>query len=98
MRYEDFSDLHVAEVMSRWPATIGVFIRLRMHCIGCPIGQFHTLADAAEEHRLSLDDLSSAIAAAVEAPASAGTGGRYPASGSAPPPSRSMARWRIPGR
>lgn len=81
MRYEDFSDLHVAEIMSRWPATIGVFIDFKMHCIGCPIGQFHTLADAAEEHVLSLDLLSSEIAAAIEAPAPGSKGARRPTRG-----------------
>ena len=66
MRDEDFSGLNVADIMSRWPATIGVFIDFRMHCIGCPIGHFHTLADAAEEHRIPLDRLAVEIAAAIE--------------------------------
>jgi len=65
MRDEDFSGLNVADIMSRWPATIGVFIDFRMHCIGCPIGHFHTLADAAEEHRIPLDRLAVEIAAAI---------------------------------
>ena len=30
MRYEAFSDLCVAEIMNRWPATIAVFIDFNM--------------------------------------------------------------------
>ena len=65
MKYRDVSDLCVSEIMRRWPATIGVFIDLRMHCIGCPIGAFHTLADAADEHAISLDRLTVRIAEAI---------------------------------
>jgi hybrid cluster-associated redox disulfide protein len=45
-------DLSVKEIMDRWPETASAFISRRMHCVGCPIGPFHTLADAAAEHRL----------------------------------------------
>ncbi len=48
----DLVDLSVAEIMSRWPPTIRVFLDRRMHCVGCPIAPFHTLVDAAEEHGL----------------------------------------------
>ncbi|HEY9011108.1 MAG TPA: DUF1858 domain-containing protein [Devosia sp.] len=66
MKYEDVSDLCVAEIMGRWPATIGVFIDLQMHCVGCPIGSFHTLADAADEHGLELEELVAEISAAIQ--------------------------------
>ncbi|HEV2515843.1 MAG TPA: DUF1858 domain-containing protein [Devosia sp.] len=72
MRYEEFSNLCVAEIMGRWPATIGVFIDLGMHCIGCPIGVFHTLADAAEEHGIPLQVLSAEISAAIDGETKAG--------------------------
>lgn len=57
--------LPVGAIMSRWPATIGIFIALRMHCVGCPIGMFHKLEDAALEHRLPLEELLEAIEDAV---------------------------------
>ncbi len=66
MKIEEFSDLCVGEIMQRWPTTIGVFIDLHMHCIGCPIATFHTLADAADEHGLSLDMLLTEISAAID--------------------------------
>lgn len=53
----DIDDLSLAEIMSRWPSTIGAFLDRRMHCVGCPIAPFHTLIDAAEEHGLLLAGL-----------------------------------------
>ena len=57
MPQDDFIDLCVADIMSRWPATIAVFIDLEMHCVGCPIGTFHTLYEAADEHGIVLAEL-----------------------------------------
>jgi hybrid cluster-associated redox disulfide protein len=65
-------DLSVGEIMSTWPSTIRVFIAHRMHCVGCPIAPFHTLADAAEEHRIGLDELVGDVEAEIER-ATAGT-------------------------
>ena len=43
-------DMTVDEIMRRWPSTIRVMIRNHMLCIGCPIGVFHTVADACQAH------------------------------------------------
>jgi hybrid cluster-associated redox disulfide protein len=51
----------VDDVMRRWPATVGVFIRLRMTCVGCPFGVFHTLAQACEEHGLPIEAVLAAL-------------------------------------
>ncbi len=61
MQPANLDDLPVAEIMSRWPATIGVFLKFRLHCVGCPIGAFNTLADAAAEHECSLAQLRTAV-------------------------------------
>ncbi len=53
----DIATLSLAEIMSRWPSTIGLFLDNRMHCVGCPIAPFHTVTDAAGEHGLSYDVL-----------------------------------------
>lgn len=60
-------DLSVKEIMDRWPETASAFISRRMHCVGCPIGPFHTLADAAAEHRIDADALDAAIQSAIRA-------------------------------
>ena len=67
MKYERFSDLTVDEIMRQWPSTIGVFIDLQLHCIGCPIGIFHTLPDAALEHGIALEDLVDEVSAPCRA-------------------------------
>ena len=61
MRQITIIDLSVAEIMSTWPSTIGVFLQHRMHCVGCPIAPFHTLIDAAEEHGLPTTRLTEAV-------------------------------------
>jgi len=43
-------DMPVDEIMRRWPATIRVMIRYGMLCVGCPIGSFHTVAEACFAH------------------------------------------------
>ena len=60
-------DLSVKEIMDRWPQTASAFIARRMHCVGCPIGPFHTLADAAAEHHLDDRDLLDAIQRDIKA-------------------------------
>lgn len=72
MKYERFSDLTVGEIMRQWPSTIGVFIDLKLHCIGCPISIFHTLADAAIEHGVMLEKLAAEVSVAIDADTSEG--------------------------
>jgi hybrid cluster-associated redox disulfide protein len=42
----------VDDVMRRWPATISVFVRYRMACVGCAIGPFHTIEEVSAEYGL----------------------------------------------
>lgn len=58
-------DMTVDEIMRRWPATIRVMIRNRMLCIGCPIGIFHTVADACDAHQVDLESFSEELLEAM---------------------------------
>ena len=58
-------EMTVDEIMRRWPATIRVMIRNRMLCIGCPIGVFHTVADACDAHRIDLESFSKELLGAM---------------------------------
>lgn len=58
-------EMTVDEIMRRWPATIRVFIRNGMLCIGCPIGVFHTVKDACDAHRLDEETFSRELLAAM---------------------------------
>jgi hybrid cluster-associated redox disulfide protein len=44
------ADTTVDEIMRLCPETIRVFLDYQMRCVGCPIGCFHTIRDAAREH------------------------------------------------
>jgi hybrid cluster-associated redox disulfide protein len=59
------ADMTIDEIMRRWPATIRVLIRNRMLCIGCPIGIFHTVADACNAHRIDPQAFSQELLAAM---------------------------------
>lgn len=58
-------NMPVDEIMRRWPATIGVMIRNRMLCIGCPIGIFHTVADACAAHAIDQTAFSAELLSAM---------------------------------
>jgi hybrid cluster-associated redox disulfide protein len=64
-------DMSVDAIMRRWPATIRVMIRHRMLCIGCPIGIFHTVADAAAAHAMEEATLMAELLAAMRSDPSA---------------------------
>jgi hybrid cluster-associated redox disulfide protein len=59
------SDTMVDEVMTRWPATIRVFLDHRMKCVGCPITSFHSIEDASRAHELNPAAFLSALKGAV---------------------------------
>jgi len=53
-------------IMTRWPETVRVFVDWRLHCIGCPIADFHRLADSSKEHGHAPDALKQAVRLAIE--------------------------------
>jgi len=57
-------DMSLDEIMRRWPATIRVFIRHGMLCVGCPIGVFHTVAEACDAHGVDRTGFESELLAA----------------------------------
>lgn len=80
-------EMSVDEIMRRWPATIGVMIRNRFLCIGCPIGPLHTVAEACLAHGVDEALFRAELAQAIgtgERPISA-EGSRQRASGDADP-------------
>ena len=57
----DDPDLCVADLMRLWPATINVFLRYRMLCVGCPVSHFHTVADSCLAYDLDIDIFMAAV-------------------------------------
>ena len=67
------ADLSVGGFLRACPAGAGVFLAHRMACVGCPLADFETLADAAREYRLSLADFLAELAGVAAAPPPAAT-------------------------
>ena len=59
----------VDDIMRRWPSTIRVFLDFRMRCVGCPIGTFHSVDEACEEHDVDVEALLPKIVAMAKAAA-----------------------------
>lgn len=59
------SYLLVDEVMTRWPATIRVFLDFKLGCVGCPIASFHSVEDACREHGIDQASFVAALRGAV---------------------------------
>lgn len=57
---------NVDEMLDRFPATARVLVQRRMHCVGCSMARFETVADVCAIYRVPLDallvDLNSAVA------------------------------------
>jgi hybrid cluster-associated redox disulfide protein len=51
------ADSLVQDVIERHPQTILVFVRHRLQCVGCDISPFHTIADSAREHAVTIEPL-----------------------------------------
>ena len=58
-------NMPVEEVMRCFPRTVAVFLRHRMHCVGCALGPFHSVADAAYEYELEASRLLAELRQAV---------------------------------
>jgi hybrid cluster-associated redox disulfide protein len=65
------ADSLVQKVIAHHPETVLVFVRHGLHCVGCTMSPFHTIADSAREHAVALDPLLGALnhAAAGHGPA-----------------------------
>lgn len=61
------ADVLVQDVVERHPQAIPVFSSHGLHCPGCYISPFHTIADVAREYALAIEpllrDLNGAITA-----------------------------------
>jgi hybrid cluster-associated redox disulfide protein len=61
------ADAIVRAVLDVRPETIGVFVRRRMHCPGCAMSPFITVAEAAASYAIETEDLIHDLRAAVAA-------------------------------
>lgn len=62
----DHPDLTLQALMTHWPATVRVFMRHGMLCVGCLIGPFHTVDDACQVYNLDPDVFAAELRKAIE--------------------------------
>ena len=60
------TSLVVADVLSRWPQTVPVFLRHHMICVGCAMSRFETLEDISAIYRLDLNGFLLELRHAIE--------------------------------
>ncbi len=58
-------EMTVNALLEHYPETAQVFVRRRMHCVGCTIASFESLAEACRIYRQPLDEMLAEIRAAV---------------------------------
>ncbi len=64
------ANFSITETLNRWPQTIYNFMRHQMACPGCAMARFETLAEAAENYGLGLDEFLTELATAIQSPQS----------------------------
>ncbi len=58
-------DMTIAEVVQKFPQTIGVFQEFGLGCIGCSIANMETVEQGSQMHGLDTDALMEALNKAV---------------------------------
>ena len=59
-------DMDIDAVIDLYPATIPVFIRHGMQCVGCHVARFETIAGGAKIYGVDLDSLLAHMNAALD--------------------------------
>ena len=65
MTTDGLAELSVNDIMVRWPSTIAVFLAFGMKCVGCPVGRFHSYAEAMAAHAAPVELMTRAIERAI---------------------------------
>ncbi|MBT8339433.1 MAG: DUF1858 domain-containing protein [Desulfatitalea sp.] len=61
------AEMTISELLRAHPSAIGVFMKRKMLCVGCPTETFHTLKDVARIHGIALEQLLEELQAALDA-------------------------------
>ncbi len=65
------SNMPISDVVRKHPETIPVFMKHGLHCIGCAVAAFESIAEGAAAHGIEVDALMNDLneaAAAEQAP------------------------------
>lgn len=47
-------NMKIEEVIKSWPATVSVFLKYGLHCLGCPMAAPETIKEAAKLHQVEI--------------------------------------------
>ena len=57
----------VDQVLTEHPATAMVFLRRQMHCVGCPMARFESIADACRIYHVPVENFLTDLRETVDA-------------------------------
>jgi hybrid cluster-associated redox disulfide protein len=58
-------ELMVNTLLEHYPETAQVFVRRRMHCVGCTVASFESLTEACRIYQQPLDEMLAELRATV---------------------------------
>jgi hybrid cluster-associated redox disulfide protein len=50
-------EMSISDVVHHYPETIAVFMKHGLHCIGCAVAAFESIAEGAQAHGIDIDAL-----------------------------------------
>jgi hybrid cluster-associated redox disulfide protein len=62
-------DMPIGTVVKEHPETVPVFLKHGLHCIGCHVAAFESVAEGAQAHGIDVDPLMTELNEAVNAAA-----------------------------
>ena len=62
------TDAIIDWVMTEYPETVPVFLRWRMHCVGCPIARFESIAEACANYQHPVEGFVAELRTAASRP------------------------------
>ena len=62
------AEMPIEEIIKKYPDTMEVFAKHGLHCVGCQLAQFESLAAGAKAHSIDLTKLLTELNQATESP------------------------------
>ena len=59
-------DMHISDILRRWPQTLKVFEKFGLDCFECQIADYEALEHGASVHKLNVDELLKELNRAVQ--------------------------------
>jgi len=60
-------DMIIGDILDQYPQSAEYFMRIGMHCLGCPASRGETVEEACQVHGINADELIGEINAGISA-------------------------------